>query len=298
MKLHRHEFRAMASPCEALVWCASDTEAASALAAAEAEVTRIEAKYSRYRDDSVVAAINRSAGHEPVEVDDETAGLLDFAEQCWQASDGRFDPTAGVLRRAWDFRSARLPAPGSVDALLPLVGWDKVDWRCPRLMLTRPEMELDFGGFGKEYAADRAAAVLQARGHGAALVNLGGDVRVLGPQADGRPWRVGIAHPRRPDGVIASIALHEGALATSGDYERYFEHDGRRYSHLLDARNGWPVASAQSASVVAALCIVAGAQATIALLRGDDGAAWLGEQGAPHLWVARDGSVSGSLAAG
>jgi thiamine biosynthesis lipoprotein len=297
MKLHRHEFRAMASPCEALLWCASDTEAASALAAAEAEVARIEAKYSRYRDDSVVAAINRGAGHEPVEVDDETAGLLDFAEQCWQASDGRFDPTAGVLRRAWDFRSARLPAPGSVEALLPLVGWDKVDWHRPRLMLTRPEMELDFGGFGKEYAADRAAAVLQARGHGAALVNLGGDVRVLGPQADGRPWRVGIAHPRRPDDVIASIALHEGALATSGDYERYFEHDGRRYSHLLDARSGWPVASAQSASAVAALCIVAGAQATIALLRGDDGEAWLSEQGAPHLWVARDGSVSGSLAA-
>jgi hypothetical protein len=124
-------------------------------------------------------------------------------------------------------------------------------------------MELDFGGIGKEYAADRAAAVLAQSGVEYALVNLGGDVRVVGPQADGAPWRIGIRHPREPNRVLATIALSEGALATSGDYERFFELEGKRYCHILDPRAGRPVDTFQSVSVVAPLCVVAGSCATI-----------------------------------
>jgi thiamine biosynthesis lipoprotein len=299
MPLFRLSFRAMASPCEVQLRCDDARAADDALRAAADEVRRIEAKYSRYRDDSVVAAINRNAGGAPVAVDDETAALLDFAAACHRDSAGLFDVTSGVLRRAWDFKSNRLPERAALDALLPLIGWDRVERRDRAIRLPREGMELDFGGFGKEYAADRALAVLQARigaadGSCHALVNLGGDVRVA-TAVPSRPWRIGIQHPRRLDAVLAHVALDAGALATSGDYERYLEIDGRRYAHVLDPRTGWPVDGAQSVSVAAPLCIVAGAHATIALLQGDAGRGYLEASGLPFLWIDRHGVPSGSL---
>jgi thiamine biosynthesis lipoprotein len=159
-------------------------------------------------------------------------------------------------------------------------------------------MELDLGGFGKEYAADRAAGVLAERGLRHALVNLGGDVRVLGPQADGRPWRVAIQHPRRADALLADVEVRDGAVATSGDYERGFERDGVRYSHVLDPRTGWPVAGPQSVTVLAPICVVAGVHATLALLHGDGASEYLAAAGLPYLLVDRAGAVSGTLAAG
>lgn len=286
-----HAFRAMASRCELLIEGFDPHGAAAALAAAEAEVRRIEAKYSRYRSDSLVAAINRAAGSDAILLDEETASLVDFAAQCWRESEGRFDPTSGVLRRAWDFTAAAPPRASAIERLLPLIGWSQVEWSRPRLRLPRPSMELDFGGFGKEYAVDRASAVLIEHGASHALVNLGGDVRAIGTRADGSPWQVGIRHPRRAGATIASMALADAALATSGDYERYLEHDGQRYSHLLDPRTGWPVEGAQSASVVAPVCLVAGALASMAMLDGDSGYGRLRRAGVAHLWIDRDGVV-------
>jgi len=146
-------------------------------------------------------------------------------------------------------------------------------------------MEIDFGGFGKEYAADRAVALLAERGARHGFVNLGGDIRVLGPQPDGQPWRFGIQHPRKPEATIASIELAEGALATSGDYERYLEHEGRRYCHILDPRTGWPVAHWQSMSVVAPLAVAAGALTTIAMLKAEAALEFLRGQGVGFLAV-------------
>ena len=102
-------------------------------------------------------------------------------------------------------------------------------------------MEIDFGGIGKEYAADRVATICLEHGLRHGLVNLGGDIRAIGPQADGTPWRVGIRHPRVQDAAIAGFDLAAGALATSGDYERYFEIDGKRYCHILNPTTGMPV---------------------------------------------------------
>ena len=289
----------MGSPCR--IQTERDTPAAArAIKAAIAEVHRIERKYSRYRDDSVVSQINRSAGAAaPVELDTETCDLIDFALNAYSASDGAFDLTTGVLRRAWDFRAGRLPAPGQLAALMPLVGWTQVEWRRPALRLTRPGMEVDMGGIGKEYAVDRAATVLAEAGIGAALVNLGGDLRAIGRRADGNPWRLGIAHPRNTGAVLASIPLHEGALATSGDYERFFEADGRRYCHILDPRTGWPVQAWQSISVAAPACLAAGTITTIAMLLGEQALPFLRSQGLPFLAVDSLGQVvdeRGSLA--
>lgn len=290
-------FTAMGGACEIRLM-AGGRAARQTARAAVAEVARIERLYSRYRPDSVTSRLNASAGGEAVEVDGETAALLDYADTCWRQSGGAFDITSGVLRRAWDFRRPAPPAPADVDRLLSRVGWDKVEWRRPFLRLPLPGMEIDFGGIGKEYAADRATARCLEHGAGHALVNLGGDVRAAGPRPDGSPWVIGIRHPRRPDGLVADVALLEGALATSGDYERFILADGRRYGHLLDPRTGWPpVNGLRAASVAAPLCIVAGSLASMAMLAGEDGGKrLLAESGLAHLWVDARGTVGGSLA--
>jgi thiamine biosynthesis lipoprotein len=299
MRAYRRDFTAMAGPCALQVYAGEAAPAEAALQAAEAEVRRIEAKYSRYRADSLLSAINASAGEaEGIEVDAETAGLLDYAAAAFTQSEGLFDISSGVLRRAWDFRAARLPAQIDLEALLPLVGWSRLRWRRPRLVLPLKGMELDFGGFGKEYAADRAASVLLAAGFRHGLVDLAGDLCILGPHPDGSPWRVGIRHPRSgPEQAIAVVELRAGAIASSGDYERYFEQDGRRYSHILDPRSGWSVqGAAASVSVVADRCLLAGTATTIALLKGAQGVDWLAELGLPWLAIGADGRVQGSLA--
>lgn len=298
----RRSFRAMASTQEIVVDHDDPAAGAVALDAAVADVLRIEAKYSRYRDDSVTAALARAAGGAPLPVDAETEALLDYAATCHALSGGAFDATSGVLRRAWDFRAQppRLPSRRETDALLALVGWGLVERAPGRVRLARPGMELDFGGIGKEYAADRAAGVLAAHGVRHALVNLGGDLRALGPQADGRPWRIGIRAPRPAPGVpdpVAAVDLADAALATSGDYERYVEIGGVRYSHLLDARTGWPVRHWRSVSVVAPLAVVAGACATIAMLLEGGAPAFLAGQGVAWLGLDADGTRHGPLPA-
>ncbi|HXF46784.1 MAG TPA: FAD:protein FMN transferase [Burkholderiaceae bacterium] len=287
------EFSAMASRCEIRVCAADEARARAWAEAAIAEVRRIEAKYSRYRADSVVARINAAAGGAAVEVDAETAALLDFGARLYELSGGLFDPTSGVLRRAWDFAAQRVPRQDEIDALLPLIGWRQVEWRRPYLRLTRAGMEIDFGGIGKEYAADRAAAAMESHGARRGFVNLGGDVRAFGPQPDGRPWSIGIQHPRAASGVtIGAIELARGAVATSGDYERCFERDGRRFCHILDPRTGWPVTHWQSVSVAAPVCAAAGACTTIAMLKPvDEALAFLRGQQVQFLAVAADGEL-------
>ena len=272
------------------------TNADAARRAAEdaiADVLRIEAKYSRYRDDSVTSRINAAAGASAVEVDDETSALLNYADQCHTQSDGLFDITSGVLRRAWNFRRdpPAIPSPGELAQLLPLIAWRDVEWSERSVRLPRAGMEIDFGGIGKEYAADRAATILLGHGMRHGFVNLGGDIRAIGPQPDGTPWRAGIRHPRVADAAIAGFDLTEGALATSGDYERYFEIGGKRYCHILDPRTGMPVTRWQSVSVAAPLCVVAGSCATIAMLRGEGARAFLDAQGVAWLGVGADGAI-------
>lgn len=280
------DFQAMASPCRLMI----DGEDAEAMEASARrcieEIRRIEHKYSRYRADSILSRINAAAGASAVPIDEETSALLDFAHGLWGMSDGLFDITSGVLRQAWDFRGATPPDRERLEALLPLVGWSKVVRSRDKVRLSTPGMELDFGGFGKEYAADRAAALLISDGFPNALVNLGGDLHATGPRMakglEGLPWGIEIQHPRPagPEGrdVLIALQLSRGGLATSGDYERFFVHDGKRYCHVLDPRTGWPVCDVQSVSVVAASTAIAGAITTIAMLKGPLAKDWLTQQ--------------------
>ncbi len=292
MPLHRFTFRAMAADNEIQVHAACEPEAQAAAKAAIDEVLRIEAKYSRYRADSVVSRINAAAGAAGVDVDEETERLLAFADACHRNSGGRFDATGGVLRRAWDFKRARVPTEGELAPLLALIGWDEVERGAGRVRLPRAGMEIDFGGFGKEYAVDRAVAVLIERGAPCAMVNLAGDLAITGALPGGSPWRVGIQHPRRTDALIATLPVASGALATSGDYERYVEVDGVRHCHVLDPRSGRSARGFQSVTVIAPSCLVAGSATTIAMLMGETaGLEWLRALGLAHFCVTESGAL-------
>ena len=260
-------FTAMASPCEVLVDGADAAELRRVTRVVETEVRRIEQLWSRYREGNVVHRIN-TAGGRAITVDDETAQFLDYAAHLHAWSDGLFDVTSGVLRRAWKFDgSDRVPAQSQVDALLPLVGWDKVSWQSPVLQMPMG-MEIDFGGIGKEYAVDRACALARYATSLPVLVNCGGDLACTGPRANGEPWQVGI-DTGVPGAATPLVKLSQGGVATSGDANRFLLKDGVRYPHVLDPRSGWPVTGGPRAITVAAqTCTEAGVLSTVALLHG------------------------------
>jgi thiamine biosynthesis lipoprotein len=271
-------FVAMATPCEIRVQTVDSALAETLALLAQQEALRIEHKFSRYRGDSVVSLINAS-GRDGLLVDAETADLLDFAQECHDASDGLFDITSGVLRRVWRFDgSDQLPAPGRIAALMPLVGWRKVSWRKPHLRLV-PGMEIDFGGLAKEYAVDLALHQLASATARPVLVNFGGDLRVSGPRDGGSAWHVAIESVEMAGNAAGVIRLSSGALATSGDARRFILRDGVRYGHILDPRTGWPVKSPpRSVTVAAETCVEAGLTATLAMLQGKDAEAFLKEE--------------------
>jgi thiamine biosynthesis lipoprotein len=290
----------MGSPCEIQLFAPDRDKAQDAANTGIAEVERLEALYSRYRPESFLSRINAVAAEAgAIAVDAETAALLDYADTCYRQSGGLFDITSGVLRRAWGrFDANALPDPARIEALREKIGWDKVRWEAPLLAFSVPGMEIDFGGIVKEFAADRVAALCREFGLEHGVVNLGGDIKVLGPRADGSPWLVGIRHPRTRDAVAQNLHLRAGALASSGDYERRIEIAGVRYGHILNPRTGWPVRRLAAVSVLAEFCVVAGSASTIAMLKEDDGPAWLEQLGLPHLWIDVDGRSGGPLASG
>lgn len=278
-------FTAMGSACELLLDAADGQQALELARAAALEAWRVESKFSRYRPQSIVSAINNSRGHAVV-VDAETAELLAHAAQWHELSAGRFDITSGVLRRCWKFDgSDHVPDPAAVAELLPLIGFAKIRWQAPRITLP-PGMEIDFGGFGKEYAVDRILGVVSARFGGAALIDFNGDLAANGAPAEG-PWQVGIERPGGATQPRLLLELSQGGVATVNDTRHFLFRDGVRYGDILDVRSGWPVAHMpHSVTVGADSCLEAGRLATFAMLQGSAAETFLGQQGEPH-WCLR-----------
>jgi len=290
-----HEFKAMGSPCAFKLYHPDQTVLDRAVKMAQQEVLRLEKKYSRFLATSDLSVINKQAGGDPVLVDDETAGLLNYAAMCFELSDGLFDITSGVLRRIWDFSSSNLPSQQQLDDILPRVGFDKIHWDGQKVTLPN-NMEIDLGGVVKEYAADCARQVLLNNDITHGLVDLGGDICVVGCQPGDQPWLMGVRDPECPNQAAVTIPLMSGAIATSGYYERFMVVDGQRYCHIINPKTGWPVQFCATVAVVSSRCLVSGSLATIGMLKQQDAVSWLTSQEATFFLQDAQGQCFGTLA--
>lgn len=286
---------------EVVVFGRDEALAGRAMGAVLREFDRLHRAYHAWQP-SELTALNEAiaAGQRDIPVSPELALLLTGARDVSVRGDGLFEPALGQLIALWGFHSdefrPQVPDPAAVAAILArhpriadlaIVG--------DRVSSSNPAVELDLGGYAKGYALDRAAAILRAEGVDNALINIGGNVMALGKKGD-QPWRVGIQHPREP-APLASMPLYDGeAVGTSGDYQRYFEVDGKRYSHLLDPRSGAPATATRSMTVLITPRENAGtlsdAASKPAFIAGDDWRELTRRYGIEHaLRVAADGRI-------
>jgi thiamine biosynthesis lipoprotein len=279
-------FSAMASPCEILFDCTDKSRVTPLLKLAYEETQRIERKFSRYVKNNLLYKIN-NAGNSPVSIDEETFGLLTFANTCYDISEAKFDITSGILRKAWLFNgSGNLPSPQQVEDLKPFIGWDRVLFDKHQIIMPTG-FELDFGGIGKEYAVNKVATLLQSlMPQVSILVNFGGDIQVTKAREKLPYWQVGIDNPLANE-TTAIVNIANGGLATSGDANKYLLKDNVRYSHILDPTTGYPVLGApRSVTVASQHCVQAGLLATLALLKGKGAESFLKDQEVIH-WCYR-----------
>jgi thiamine biosynthesis lipoprotein len=217
------------------------------------EMSRLSDMMNHYNPDSVVSRINRQAGAQPVTVPRELMEVLAMARRVSERSEGAFDITVGSLK-LWRFNpeNPATPSPDEIRHALPLVNFRHVilNENNRTVLLKQSGMRVDLGGIAKLYILDAGMQVLKQRGITHAMINGGGDVAVMGSH-QGRPWRIGIRHPRRADVLLGTVELTQGWVVTSGDYERYFFKDGKRYHHILDPRSGYPTEGPQQVTLVA-----------------------------------------------
>jgi thiamine biosynthesis lipoprotein len=247
----------------------SEVRAHRALDEAVAELRRVEALMTWFRDDSDVGRANvRGGAGRPVAISSETAEVLREALAWARASGGAFDPCLGRSVRIWDVAHRREPPPASdVTELAGRALWTHLEVETsgtvPRVTYHDPRISLDLGGIAKGYGVDAAANALRDQGIFRGLVNVGGDLVAMGASEDGDPWEIGVRSPEDPGRMVARLRLADGALATSGDYLNYFDHRGRRYHHLLDPASGEPRRSRMHTLTVSARrCMTADAGAT------------------------------------
>ncbi|MFW5858637.1 MAG: FAD:protein FMN transferase [Planctomycetota bacterium] len=242
-------------------------------AALAAELERLDAVFSVWRDDSELARLNAHPANEPLTISQELMAVLVLAARIHRGSAGAFDPSVGPLVRLWGFgpdAPAPAPAPPSQDAVAAVrarVGFDllRLDPGTCTVVKERPDLELGLGAIAKGHAVDALSELLVRRGKASHIVEIGGEVRARGHRAPGRPWRVGIQTPRAGSAVEARIALplRDGAVATSGDYRNFRELAGQRVSHIIDPTTGAPVHHrTASVSVLASSCAAADGWAT------------------------------------
>jgi thiamine biosynthesis lipoprotein len=246
----------------------------AAIGKAFSEIKRIEGLISKFDFQSDISWINARGCVEPAKVNPETINLIENSIKFSQLTDGAFDITARPLIELWGFEGTpgeNMPTALELAETLEKVGYKNIKLNRQEnvVSLTRPEMSLDLGAIGKGYAVDRAAAVLRQEGIKSALVNAGGDIYCLGRRSKTEKWEIAVRHPRKKEGVLALLELEDQAVATSGDYEKYFMIKGKRYSHIIDPRTGYPCASTPAGvTVLADSCFAADALATSILVLG------------------------------
>lgn len=237
------------------------------------KVRALEKVMSRFVANSDVDKINQQAGMEPVEVDPRTFYVIEKSLYFSEVSQGKFDVTIAPLLSLWGFGTGEErepPADEEIEEALSLVDYQEIelDEESMTVFLPREGMALDLGGIAKGYIVDEIADFLEGEGVEHGTVNAGGDIRALGTRIDGNPWRIGITHPRDRENVIAVIPVSQEAIVTSGDYERFFTHEGERYHHILDPDTGQPAGEVMSVTIVAPDCITADSLSTAVFVLG------------------------------
>lgn len=249
-----------------------DTAAWEAILAADAEVVRIEKLISSWDPNSQTSEINRMAGIEPVEVEPELYGLIARSLKISRLTEGCFDISFASIDRLWKFDGSmtQLPDEADIRASVARINYQNIilDPERHSVFLKEKGMKIGFGGIGKGYAANRAAAVMKEMGIEAGVVNAGGDLLAWGSDPKGEPWHVGIADPEKPGTVLAWIPAFDGAIVTSGDYERFAMIDGVRYSHIIDPRTGYPATGIKSVTITCPDAELADAIATSVFVLG------------------------------
>lgn len=267
----------------------------TAINAAFAEIARIEALMTPHQPQSDVSRLSAAAATATVSA--ETAEVIQIGQQVAAASGGALDLTLGQLKALWAIETESPRVPGAEELAAALQGTGPAALQLDGLQVrkARPQLAVDLGAVAKGYAVDRAVAKLRAAGISRASVNAGGDIYLLGDR-DGRPWRIGIQHPRNEQQVAATLLVADQAVVTSGDYERFFEQDGVRYHHIFDPRSGLPARLCQSATVVAPTAALADALSTAVFVLGPEKGLALVAQfpGAMAMVIAADGQISTS----
>jgi FAD:protein FMN transferase len=266
----------MGTELQVSVWTTDEARAETATSAVFREFDRLDAMMSVWKDGSDIVRLNAAAGDGAVPVSAETREVLHIAHQISEQTDGRFDVTFAALSGLWKFdyqdRDNSVPDPGEIAKRLPLINYRDlvVDDGAGTAALRRRGMRVNLGGIGKGDAVDRAVDIMRRSGLRDFMIQAGGDMYVSG-RRDDRPWRLGIRDPRGPeDRVFATLDLTDGTFSTSGDYERFFMKDGRRYHHIIDLGTGEPARLCRSVTLVTERAVVADALAKGVFILGPD----------------------------
>jgi thiamine biosynthesis lipoprotein len=285
----------MGTRCAVELWSEDRAAGEAAIEAVLAEMRRIDSAMSTYKPDSEVSRVNATAGKGPVPVSTELFALIQTAEGYSKLSHGVFDISYASVGYLYDYRAHVRPADAAIDAALPSIDYRQLllDPVKHTIAFGKPGMRIDLGGIGKGYAVDRGIAILQQRGIAHALVNAGGDTRVIGDRL-GKPWVIGIRHPDRRDEVVLRIPLEDAAFSTSGDYERYFDEGGVRYDHIIDPQTGRSPHGVRSVTVIASTATrTDGLTKSVFIMGAQDGIAFInGLTDADAIVISDDGQVS------
>ena len=260
------------------VWANDEQQGQKAVDAAFEQMHLVDLSMSDYNPDSELSKINREANDRAVDVSDRMLEVLKASLMYSELSDGGFDITMRPLKNLWKSaeKTGVMPDDDTINSVLASVGYKNVelDEQAKTVRFLKPAMELDLGGIAKGYAGDLAVAELKRLGIQSALVNVGGNVVVLGTPPSLTSWKIGIQDPKNLNKSLPEVIhLKKGAVATSGDYERFFEIDGKRYSHVFDPRTGRPIENMSSVTVVAPDGISSDALSKISVLGPDAGLA-------------------------
>lgn len=261
----------MSTRVDFIVVSENSDKAERAIDAAIAEMKRVVTVMSEWREDSLISKVNEAAGKQAVPVSRELFELLNAAQEIGEQTQGKFDITFASAGKLWDFRRGQVPTKAQIKAAIAPIDYTRLvlDRNAMTAYLSHPETQVGLGGIAKGYAVDRAGDILRKRGFDEFSINAGGDLFVQGRHSDGL-WQVGIQNPRDPKQLMALLPVANTAIATSGDYERFFIHDGKRYSHIIDPDTGYPANGCQSVTILASRTFVADALATGVFVLGPD----------------------------